>query len=228
MSLKPTYLPLAISVAVKAMREFCQQWYSGLQPCLSLEISADGEIRVCSRVIAGDVATTQPRDAHHGHVDTGQVQKRRRGPSYHRRMKRRRDARKAAAASKIADKAIQVVSGLPLTETEYSPPQVQTFPIPLDELCPDKDYLLPTQDQHLPPQHQLVDTIPQLDGHEPLQHEGLDDSWINPDPYTGAWVCRCCEFAHTFPTEDDLRLHHDQLIFEYDECNICYPWHVWS
>ena len=65
MSLEPTYLPLAISVAVKAMREFCQQWYSGLQLCLSLEISADGEIPVCSRVIAGDVATThtQPRDA---------------------------------------------------------------------------------------------------------------------------------------------------------------------
>ena len=96
----PTYFPLAISVAEKAMHEFCQQ------PCLSLETSADGEIRVCSRVIAGDVATTHPRDAHHGHVDTGQVQKRRRGPSYHRRMKRRRAAQKAAAASNIADKAI--------------------------------------------------------------------------------------------------------------------------
>ena len=61
----PTYFPLAISVAEKAMREFCQQWYSGLQPCLSLETSADGEISVGSRVIAGDVSTTQPRDAHH-------------------------------------------------------------------------------------------------------------------------------------------------------------------
>ena len=147
----PTYLPLAISVAEQAMREFCQQWYSGLQPCLSLETLPDGSIRVCSRVTAGDVATTQPRDAHRGHVDTGQVLKRRRGPSYHRRLKQRAAARKAAAASKIADKAIQVVSDVPLTETEYSPPQLQPIPIPIDELCPDKDYLLPTQEQHLPP-----------------------------------------------------------------------------
>ena len=61
-------------------------------------------------MIAGDVATTQPHGAYHGHVDTGQVQKQRRGPSYHRRMKRGRDSRKAATASKIDDKAIQVVS----------------------------------------------------------------------------------------------------------------------
>ena len=221
----PTYIPLAISVAEKALRDFCQQWYSGLQPCLSLETSADGEIRVCTRVIAGDVATTQPRDARHGHADAGQVQKLRRGPSYRRRLQRRAAARKVAAACKTAEKAIQVVPDVPLTI--YSPPQPSH--IPIDELCPDKDYLLQKQDQHLPTQLQLVDNIPQLDGHdEQLQHEDLDNHWINPDPDTGAWVCKCCEYAHTFPTEDDLRLHHDQLIFEYDECNICYPWHVWS
>ena len=170
------------------------------------------------------ICNTYLNDALHGHVDAGQAQKQRRGSSYHRRLQRRAAARKVADACRTAEKAIQVVSDVPLTE--YSPPQPSH--IPIDELCPDKDYLLPTQEQHLPPQHQLVDTIPQLDGHEPLQHKGLDDSWINPNPNTGAWVCRCCEYAHTFPTEDDLRLHHDQLIFEYDECNICYPWHVWS
>ena len=72
-----------------------------------------------------------------------------------------------------------------------------------------------------------------LDGHgeatEQRQHEDHDNSeadWINPNPDTGLWVCRCCEYAHNFQTEDDLKLHHDKLMFEYDECNICYPWHV--
>ena len=233
----PTCIPLAISEAEKAMHEFCQQWLSGLQPCLSLETAPSGEIRVCSRVIAGDAASLQPRDVHH--ADAGKAQKRHRGPSYHRRLQRRAAARKAAAACKLADKAIQVVSDvstLPLIE--HQPPQPLTFPIPRDELCPDKDYVLPAHDQDVRHQHHLVDTdtIPQLDGHgeaeEQHRHEDHGtceaDEWINPNPVTGLWVCRCCEYAHSFPTEDDLKLHHDKLIFEYDECNICYPWHVWS
>ena len=224
----PTYIPLAISVAEKAMHEFCKQWFSGLQPSLSLETAADGQIRVCSRVIAGDVATPPPRDAHH---DAEQAQKRRRSPSYQRRLQQRAAAQKAAAAAKIAAKAVvQVVTA----EVHARPPSPQPFPIPEDELCPDKDYVPPTDDQDLHPQ-QLVDTIPQLDGHgeargeapEQLQHED-PDTWINPNPSTGLWMCRCCEYAHCFQTEDELRLHHDKLIFEYEECNICYPWHVWT
>ena len=224
----PTYIPLAISIAEKAMHEFCKQWFSGLQPCLSLETAADGQIRVCSRVIAGDVATPPPRDAHH---DAEQAQKRRRSPSYQRRLQQRAAAQKAAAAAKLADKAVvQVVSA----EVHARPPSPQPFPIPEDELCPDKDYVLPTHDtQPCPsPQDHLADSIPQLDGGhgdaiDHVQHEDPED-WINPDPVTGMWMCRCCEYAHNFPTEDDLKLHHDTLMFEYDDCNICYPWHVWS
>ena len=116
------------------------------------------------------------------------------------------------------DKCCLVVSSdvptLPLIED--SPPQPLSLPTLRDELCPDKDYILPADNQDLPPQH-IVDTIPQLDGHgdatEQLEHEDLDN-WINPNPETGLWVCRCCEYAHCFPTEDDLRMHHDKLIFE--------------
>ena len=43
---------------------------------------------------------------------------------------------------------------------------------------------------------------------EQRQHEDHDnckaDNWINPNPDTGLWVCRCCEYAHSFPTEDNL------------------------
>ena len=219
----PTFYPLAICVAEKAMHEFCQQWFSGLQPCLSLETAPNGEIRVCSTVTAGDVATPDPRDVHQDVA--GKAQKRR-GPSYHRRLQRRAAARKVAAARQVAEKANPApdVPALPL---------VEPVPIP-DELCPDADYALPIQDlQHhqLDPQHHLDDNIPQLDGHgsdavEQHQNEDLGD-WINPDPDTGLWVCRCCTYAHCLPTEDDLKQHHDNLIFEYEECNICYPWHVW-
>ena len=121
----------------------------------------------------------------------------------------------------------------PLPVVEAAHADAEPFPIQ-DELCPDKDYAIPTQDQqqNLHTQHYTDDTIPQLDGHgsdviENQNDEDLD-SWINPNPDNGLWVCRCCEYAHDFPTEDDLRLHHDTLIFEYDECNICYPWHVWT
>ena len=231
----PTSLPLAICVAEKAMYEFCQQWFAGLQPCLSLETAPNGEIRVCSKVTAtaGYVAAPDPRDAQQG--DAGKP-RRQRGPSYHRRLQRRAAARKVAAAQQIADEAFQTevapdVSALPVVEAAHA--DAEPFPIQ-DELCPDKDYAIQTQDQqqNLHTQHYTDDTIPQLDGHgsdviENQNDEDLD-SWINPNPDNGLWVCRCCEYAHDFPTEDDLRLHHDTLIFEYDECNICYPWHVWT
>lgn len=232
----PTNLPLAISIAEKALHEFCKQWFSGLQPCLSLKTAPYGAILVCSRLIAGDVVTSHPRDRDAHHEDAGKAKKRRKGPSYYRRLQRRAAAQKAAAACNVADKAIQVgpdVPALPPVEVQHSPPQ--PIPIPRDELCPDQDYVLPSHDQHPRHQHHPVDTIPQVDGLadgdglEQHQDEENDlDNWINPNPATGLWVCRCCEYAHSLPTEDDLKLHHDNLIFEYDECNICYPWHVWS
>ena len=230
----PTCLPLAICIADKAMHEFCKQWFSGLQPCLSLETAPNGEIRVCSRVVAGDAVTTHPLDARH--VDAGKAS--RRGPSYRRRQQRRAASRKAASARKIAaDKAIQVAldlpAAMPLVTAAHAPEHFPRQPCPFttDELCPDKDYLRSTQSQHLHHQHHLDHAIPQVDGHDDAaeQHQQEDEQdWINPNPDTGLWVCRCCTYAHSLPTEDDLKQHHDKLIFEYEECNICYPWHVWT
>ena len=107
-----------------------------------------------------------------------------------------------------------------------------------DLFCPDPVYHdLPAAAREVsqPPRQ---DTLPQLDGHADadvgagrheteLVKENEDEDWINPDPVTGSWICRCCYYAHSFGTEDDLRKHHDTLSIEYQECNICYPWHVW-
>ena len=103
-----------------------------------------------------------------------------------------------------------------------------------DVFCPDKDY----QDHHATtqavPPPPLQELLPQLDGHAEEAHEPDvyeqhgEDEWINPHPVTGLWICRCCYYAHSFGTEDDLRKHHDMLAIEYNECNICYPWHVWT
>ena len=109
------------------------------------------------------------------------------------------------------------VPDMPLVEAAHAEPS----PIQ-DELCPDKDYVLTTiQDQqhhHLDHQYHLDGTIPQLDGHgsdEMEQHQNEDvDEWINPNPDTGLWMYRCCTYAHCFPTEDDLKQHHDNPIFE--------------
>ena len=112
------------------------------------------------------------------------------------------------------------------------------IPLIPDVFCPDKVY------HHLPATVQVVppppcqDAIPEVHGHagdveeelEAAQEhgDGEDHDWINPDPVSGFWICRCCYYAHSFMTEDDLKKHHDTLMMEYDECNICYPWHVWS
>ena len=101
-----------------------------------------------------------------------------------------------------------------------------------DVFCPDRVY------HNLPAAAQVVspppcqNNIPQIDGHvadvDEEQGDGDDQDWINPDPISGMWICRCCYYAHSFMTEDDLKTHHDTLTMLYDECNVCYPWHVWS
>ena len=51
-------LPLALAVADKAFYNFSNQWLAGLQPHLSLETGPDGQIRISSRVAAGDTPTS--------------------------------------------------------------------------------------------------------------------------------------------------------------------------
>ena len=97
-----------------------------------------------------------------------------------------------------------------------------------DVFCPDSEYQQSVSAVLQPPLHE---DLPQLDGHatdNEDEQQDLEGDWINPNPATGRWICRCCYFAHSFKTEEDLKEHHDTLSMEYDECNVCYPWHVWT
>ena len=113
----PQTIPLALTVAEKAFREFRNQWLSGLKPILSLETASDGQIHVTFKVIAGD-ATSQ-----HESVDLrdgldeqerslagkASVQHRRRSPSYRRRLLRRAAARAAADDTAMKCTAVKFV-----------------------------------------------------------------------------------------------------------------------
>ena len=76
-----------------------------------------------------------------------------------------------------------------------------------------KSKYLEEKEVYHPPQSQ---NIPQVDG-------GLE----NVDR---EWWCYCCEYAKLFDTEELLHQHHDdpEHFVTYEECNICYPWHVWT
>ena len=96
-----------------------------------------------------------------------------------------------------------------------------------DELCPDQDYSSAVQ--VVPPQpppcvphlgHVSSQQIPQLDGGPILNDQDQDEDQV--------WSCQCCRYQHYFEAEEDLKQHHDTLMISYEECNICYPWHVWT
>ena len=171
----PQTIPLALTVAEKAFREFRNQWLSGLKPILSLETASDGQIHVTFKVIAGD-ATSQ-----HESVDLrdgldeqerslagkASVQHRRRSPSYRRRLLRRAAARAAAddtaTKSSTAVKFVQteaenntpypdpVLPCIPAVEAEQQPQHHPQY-LPQDEVCSDESYA-----------ESLA--LPQLDGH---------------------------------------------------------------
>ena len=229
-------LPLALAVAEKAIREFSNQWLAGLQPQLSLETASDGQIWINSRVAAGDVPTQAPVVLHHADAEkaTRPYHPRRKGPSYHRRLLRRAaarsDAATAAQAVQPADEAVHVQPASPpphAVAKEAPHPTVQPHQqsVLRDELCPDKDYssavqVVPPQPPPCAPHlgHVSSQHIPQLDGGPNLQDQDEDQGW----------ACQCCRYQHYFETEDDLKKHHDTLMITYEECNICYPWHVWT
>ena len=190
----PQTLPLALAVAEKAMREFCNQWLSGLQPILSLETASNGQIRVLSKVVvAGDV--TRQHDDDQGRCGAGKVQQhRRRSPAYRRRLLRRAAARAAADATEMdrskaekfvqtdADKCCQLVQSLDHLPPHPDPvipcmhaaeaeqlPQHHPQYLPIDEVCSDQTY---AESSPLPSQ-----ALPQLDGH--ADSHILDRSEIN-------------------------------------------------
>ena len=69
-----------------------------------------------------------------------------------------------------------------------------------DIFCPDTVYL------SVPPPP-CQDSLPQLDGQAAEEEEPgeQEEDWINPNPVTSSWVCRCCYYAHNFKNEDDLK-----------------------
>ena len=189
-----------------------------------------------------------PPDPHPPHQ-----QRSRQSPSRLRRRAKRAQARAAAnaAVNKVTeDVAVQTEDDLFKNYSDanisddvplhhHHPPlaavdaivQHQHQAVVHDVFCPDSDFnLLPAAQAVVPlPTHLTI--IPQLDGQglDTTQDETVEEEeWINPNPATGLWTCRCCHYAHNFTSEEDLKNHHDTLSIEYDECNICYPWHVWS
>ena len=252
------HLPLALAVAEKAIQEFSNQWLAGLRPQLSLETGSDGQIWVHSRVAAGDVPTRALVRDHAAEAPgcprAGQHHRpRRRGPAYQRRLQRRAAAREAAST---ADKAVEIVE--PAGEAVKLAPDTQVavqlatdaqvaaevlpaqahhqnfWSLLRDELCPDTDYsaagqdVLPRPPPFVPHQSRASSqNIPQVDG-STLSHHDKDQEEDQEEERV--WSCKCCTYETFFETEDDLHKHHDRPdhMLMYEECNICYPWHVWT
>ena len=65
--------------------------------------------------------------------------------------------------------------------------------------------------------------IPQLDGNT----TEISNPTMQQEK---AWICHCCTYASRFETEKELGNHHNNThsFIEYEECNVCYPWHVWT
>ena len=185
----PQTIPLALTVAEKAFREFRNQWLSGLQPNLSLETVSDGGIHVLFKVVAvaGDATGQHEAALHRGSVDEQArclfpQHHRRRSPSYRRRLLRRAAARAAAddtaAKSSTAEKFVQTEAENLSGNTPYPDPvfpcmlaveaeqQPQQHPqyLPQDEVCSDESYA-----------ESLA--LPQLDG--PNDSDVINRSSIN-------------------------------------------------
>ena len=151
----PHTIPLALTVAEKAFREFRNQWLSGLKPILSLETASDGQICVLFKVVAG--AEEQARCL----AEKAQQHHRRRSPSYRRRLLKRAAARAAAADETVKKRAtaVKFVQTEDGNTPHYSDPvlpcmlaveaehhgaedQPQHHPqyLPQDEVCSDETY----------------------------------------------------------------------------------------
>ena len=96
---------------------------------------------------------------------------------------------------------------LPVVQAAQVRPWLAHHHQPLrDAFCPDLHYKV----AGIPPGHVSSD-IPQTDG--------------NAEEHT--WSCKCCQYETFFDTEKQLKQHHDREHDEWEECNWCYPYHVW-
>ena len=188
----PQTISLPLAVAEKAMREFRNQWLSGLQPVLSLETASDGQLHVLFKVVAGYVTVQNDGGQHREHVrgqagKAQQQQPRRRSPSYRQRLLRRAAARAASAEALVmkrstAEKFVQTGDEYQLEPPPHHPVRPcmlaveaehlsrhHPHDLPLDEVCPDQTYA-----------ESLPSTIAQLDGH--------DDTHVNSEINVDAFV----------------------------------------
>ena len=163
-------------------------------------------------------------------------QPRRPTPSRLRRRARRAKARAAAAAANTAPETnplgvhIAVQTDIPSIETadvaEQASVQVEAEYV-YDVLCPDPEYDTA--------QHSVQEccvSAPYPDTVNIPQYDGLAQNSPSADQnqIPWSWSCKCCQFERFFSTEEKLRLHHNNYghMLQYEECNICYPWHVWT
>ena len=218
------------------------------QICVSSRVVA-GDVPTHAKLVLRRQAE-EAEDRVNPHYQAGEAGHRRRphrhGPSRQRRRLRREAARAAAAAGtadqaaektepavKPADKNVVPPTAEEAAQSPTRPSQVaaeaihpvlqpshhhdQNLRSVTDELCPDRVYTAAEKAAN-PPQFvsDLQPHIPQLDGHENVDRE---------------WWCYCCRYAKLFQTEEILHQHHDTTpdhMLTYEECNICYPWHVWT
>ena len=231
-------MTMAANIA-NTVKLFQEYWRAGTDARLHLECHA-GKVWMNLEVHL-TCPPPPPPPSQHG------SQRPRQSPSRLRRRARRAEARaaaKAAATEATENAAVRKEDDRDTDSTAATLPNDIPPPLPAnigvhqhhqaagevaglavvpDIFCPDTVY-------HSVPPPPCQDSLPQLDGHAAEEEEQgeQEDDWINPNPVTGSWVCRCCYYAHNFKNEDDLKKHHDTLSIEYAECNICYPWHVWS
>ena len=113
----------------------------------------------------------------------------------------------AALGPPAAESARQlpVLQAKQLPQAEQARPWLPHHQPVHDALCPDLQFGVA---EYLP-RHVSAD-IPQVDGN-------VDQTWS----------CKCCYYETFFGTEYQLKQHHDTEHDEWEECNWCYPYHVW-
>ena len=117
-----------------------------------------------------------------------------------------------AVEADLGPPAAQAGRKLPVLQAKQLPQAVQARPSWLphhqpvhDAFCPDLHFGVA---ENLP-RHVSAD-IPQVDGN-----------------VEQTWSCKCCYYETFFDTEYHLKQHHDTEHDEWEECNWCYPYHVW-
>ena len=222
--------------ATKVFKQFQEIWKAGKDARLNFECHA-GQVWLHLQVHLPQPPLPQPY--HHPQAP-------RQGPSRLRRHARRSEAR-AKAAEKAVNQTVTVEVSVQTIEKE-----VKTTDAAVQAAFEDQPAKLYNHTPHLsfpfPPPHIPDEFYSEQENEAAAQAEaqaqyaathipqvdGLDDATVIAGQ-DHIWSCKCCMFQKFFDTEEELQQHHnglddrgDQHFISYEECNICYPWHVWS